>query len=269
MRPSALALSLALALPGGAALAQATAQVAVPQQIACRGEQPYWQLDAGRATGTLKRTGGRSKQQLELRGELSLLEDFAPKALVWRGSSTQLPAEVVVLTARELACRPGADVASGWQAIVSLRTGEALPGCCVVRRGYDAARAALASMAEKRDDDWARRWPDLAPAVQRCVNDGGVAVREVAKAWSADAGTVAVRMVAMDGRALACTAAANGRGKPQVTPVAAGEPAPAGANAPVYYPPREAPIVACGRLERLAGPAPRARTEGWLHYERC
>jgi hypothetical protein len=42
-----------------------------------------------------------------------------------------------------------------------------------------------------------------------------------------------------------------------------------GANLPVWYPPREAPIVACGRLERIAGPGPRARTEGWLHYDRC
>ena len=40
-------------------------------------------------------------------------------------------------------------------------------------------------------------------------------------------------------------------------------------NAPVYYPPRVEPIVACGKLERIAGTGPRARTEGWLHCERC
>ena len=269
MRLPLLALPSLLLAVSGAAPAQAPAQVAVPQQVVCRGEQPYWQLDATRTTGVLRRAGGRAKQQLDLRGELWAFEDFAPKALVWRGSSTHLPAEVVVMTARELACRPGADVASGWQAIVSVRAGEALAGCCVVRRGYDAAKAPLAAFAQKNDDDWARRWPEIGAAVQRCVTDGGVAVREVAKAWSADGGPVNVRMTSVDGRTLACSVAANARGKPQVAPVAAPEAPPAGANAPVYYPAREAPIVACGRLERIAGPGPRARTEGWLHYERC
>jgi len=38
----------------------------------------------------------------------------------------------------------------------------------------------------------------------------------------------------------------------------------------VFYPYRDPPpIVACGRLERIAGPGVRARTEGWLHYDRC
>lgn len=267
MGPRALlALVLSAAAP---ALAQAPAQVAVPQQIACRGDQPSWQLEAGRTSGVLKRAGGKAKQQLELRGELTWLDGLAPTALIWRGSSTHLPSEVIVATARELACKPGADVASGWQAVVSVRAGDVLAGCCVVRRGYDAQRAPLAAFAQKKDDDWSSRWPDIGAAVQRCVNDGGVAVREVAKAWSADAGTVAVRMTAADGRALACTVAANARGKPQVTAVAAGEAPPAGANAPVYYPARVEPIVACGRLERIAAPGPRARTEGWLHYERC
>ena len=269
MRTPVLALSLALASSAGAALAQAPAQVAVPQQIACRCDDPYRQLDAGRTTGVLKRIGGKAKQQLELRGELTSLGGVAPTALVWRGSSTHLPAEIIVATARELACKPGADVASGWQAVVSLRTGEALSGCCVVRRGYDTTKAPLAAFAQKKDDDWSRRWPEIGAAVQRCVADGGVAVREVAKAWSADGGLVAVRMTSTEGRALTCTLPANARGKPQVAPVAAGEAAPAGANAPVYYPARDTPIVACGRLERIAAPGPRARTEGWLHYERC
>jgi hypothetical protein len=267
MRPFLLALSLALAVPAVDAAAQAPAQVAVPQQVVCRGERPYWQLDVTRQTGVLRRAGGKVRQRLDLRGELSAFEDFSPKALVWRGSSTHLPAEVVVMTARELACTPGGDVASGWQAIVSPRAGEALAGCCVVRRGYDAAKAPIAAFAQKPDDDWARRWPEIGAAVQRCVTDAGVAVREVATARSAEDGTVAVRMTAADGSALACTIAANARGKPTV--VAASGAPPPGANAPVYYPAREIPIVACGRLERIAAPGPRARTEGWLHYERC
>lgn len=246
------------------ALAQSP-QVPIPQQLACRGEAPFWQLEAGRATGTLKRDGGKAKQQLELRGELTPIPGVAPPAIVWRGNSTHLPADVVVVTARELAC--SSDKAAGWQAIVSLRTGETLAGCCTVKRGYDAAKAPLASFAAKPAGDWSKRYPDLAPAIQRCVNDGGVAVREVAKAWTPDADSVAVRMTGVDGRAWQCTAA--GRGRPKVAPVDAGDAPLDGANAPVYYPPRVEPIVACGRLERIAGAGPRAKTEGWLHYERC
>jgi len=104
MRPSALALLAAFAASPAAAQAP---QVAIPLEIACRGDAPYWQLDAGRATGTLKRAGGQAKQQLELRGELSSIDGVAPPALVWRGSSTHLPAEVVVVAAREIACTAG------------------------------------------------------------------------------------------------------------------------------------------------------------------
>jgi len=263
MRASILAFLTGVA--AAPAFAQAP-QVAVPQQLACRGDAPYWQLDAGRAAGTLKRDGGKSKQQLELRGELSPVEGVAPAALVWRGSSTHLPAEVVVVAAREIACTAG-DKAAGWQAIASLRTGETLTGCCTVRRGYDATKAPLATFGAKPASDWSRRYPDLAASIQRCVNDGGVGVREVAKAWSLDGDTVAVRMTGVDGKAWQCTAA--GRARPKVAQVTAGEAPLDGANAPVYYPPRVEPIVACGKLERIAGTGPRARTEGWLHYERC
>jgi hypothetical protein len=253
---------LAFAAP---ALAQAPAQPIVPQQMSCSGDAPPWQLDAGRTTAVLRRTGGKVKQQLDLRGELTWISEQAPSALVWRGSSTHLPAEVIVATARENACRPGGG--PGWQAVVSLRSGEALAGCCLVRRGYDAAKAPLAVFTQKKDDDWSRRWPEIGAAVQRCATEAGVVVREVEHASSADGVNVAVRMTAVDGRALTCTTPANARGKPQVA-TATGA-LPAGANAPVYYPAREAPIVACGRLERIAASGPRARTEGWLHYERC
>jgi hypothetical protein len=258
-------LVLLVAVAAATAFAQAP-QVAVPQQLACRGDAPYWQLDAGRLSGTLKRDGGKSKQQLELRGELSPVEGVAPAALIWRGSSTHLPAEVVVVAAREIACAAG-DKASGWQAIASLRTGETLTGCCTVRRGYDAAKAPLATFGAKPATDWSRRYPDLAASIQRCVSDGGVGVREVAKAWSLDGDTVAVRMTGVDGKAWQCTAA--GRARPKLAPVTASDAPLDGANAPVYYPPRVEPIVACGRLERIAGSGPRAKTEGWLHYDRC
>ena len=87
-------------------------------------------------------------QQLELRGELTPVDGIAPPALIWRGNSTHLPAEVVVVAAREIAC--SGDKAAGWQAIMSLRTGETLSGCCSVRRGYDASKAPLAAAGKSR-----------------------------------------------------------------------------------------------------------------------
>src|SRR5690348_15227936 len=103
MRAPALVVSL-VASVASATVAEQAPQPAVPQQLACRGEAPFWQLDAGRTTGTLKRDGGKAKQQLELRGELTPVEGVAPPALVWRGGSTHLPAEVIVVAAREIAC---------------------------------------------------------------------------------------------------------------------------------------------------------------------
>ena len=272
MRTPTLALLSMLAAAAGPALAQspAPAQPVVPQQVACRGDDPFWHLDAGRTTGVLeaRRRPGEAAARAARRAPV------ARACLAERAGVARNVDAPPVRGRRRDHARAGVQAgrrrtASGWQAIVSLRPGETLAGCCVVRRGYDAVKAPLAAFAQKKDGDWARRWPEVGAAVQRCVTDAGVPVREVAKAWSPDASTVAVRMTAADGRALACTVAANARGKPQVAPLAAGEALPAGANAPVYYPAREAPIVACGRLERIAAPGPRARTEGWLHYERC
>ncbi|MEO8486134.1 MAG: hypothetical protein ABI585_07315 [Betaproteobacteria bacterium] len=276
MRTPALALFTALAAIAIASAASASApappaQVAIPQQLSCHGVEPFWQLDANRATGMLQRTGGKARQVVEFRGELQPFPSVAPAALVWRGASTHLPNDTIVAMLRQEACKAtsGDTPPQGWRAIVSIRAGETLAGCCTVREGYDGARAPLAAFAQKRDDDWSRRFPDLAAPIQRCVADGGVAVREVAKAWSVDADTVTVRMVGNDGKPWACTVAANARVKPKSVPVAANEPPLAGANAPVFYPARDAPLVACGRLERIAGSGARARTEGWLHYDRC
>ena len=271
--PLATLLAVAASLAATSALAQAPAapaQVAIPQQIACLGEEPFWRLDANRTTGRLQRLGGKSRQVVELRGELMAISFLTPKALVWRGDSTRLPSETVVATLREEACsstmKDGPPQA--WRAILSTRPGEAITGCCSVKNGYDTTKAPLASFAAKAEDDWSRNFPAYASAIARCVNDSGVAVREVAKAWKVDRNLVAVRMVANDGKAWNCAVDTASKARPQSTSVAVTEPPLAGAGAPVFYPARDAPpLVTCGRLERIAGP--RGRTEGWLHYDRC
>jgi len=266
-------LPIAAALAATAALAQAPAppaQAAIPQQITCIGEEPFWRLDANRTTGNLQRIGGKSRQAVELRGEMQAIPFLAPKALVWRGGSTRLPSETVVATLREEACsstmKDGPPQA--WRAILSTRPGEAMTGCCTVKSGYDTTKAPLAAFAAKPPGDWSRNFPAYAGAIGRCVNESGIAVREVAKAWSVDKSVVAVRVIANDGKAWNCTVDTSSRARPQSTSVAVTEPPLAGAGTPVFYPVRDTPpLVTCGRLERIAGP--RGRTEGWLHYDRC
>ena len=269
--PTATLLAIAASLAAATALAQApAAQVAIPQQIACIGEEPFWRLDASRTTGNLQRLGGKSRQAVELRGELQALAFLTPKALVWRGNSTRLPGETVVATLREEACsstmKDGAPQA--WRAILSTRPGEAITGCCTVRTGYDTSKAPLAAFAAKAEGDWSRNFPAYAGAIGRCVSESGVAVREVAKAWNVDRSLVAVRMIGNDGKPWNCAVDTSSKARPRVASVSVTEPPLAGADNPVFYPAREAPpLVACGRLERIAGP--RGRTEGWLHYDRC
>ncbi|CAG1004720.1 hypothetical protein BURK1_03138 [Burkholderiales bacterium] len=271
-RLAAVSTLFAVTLAAAPAPAQPPAQVAVPQQLSCGGEEPFWQLEASRTTGQLKRLGGKARQVVVFRGELQSLPLIAPPALVWRGNSTHLPNETIVAALREEACKATMTDTPPlpWRALVSIRAGETLTGCCTVKRGYDTAKAPLAAFAGKAAGDWARDFPALAGGIQRCANDGGVAMREVAKAWRLDQRLVAVRMVAQDGAAWNCTVDPGSKARPQIVAAAPGEPPPSGANAPVFYPAREAaPIVSCGRLERIAGPGARARTEGWLHYDRC
>jgi uncharacterized membrane protein len=263
---------IAASLAATAALAQAPAppQVAIPQQITCLGEEPFWRLDANRATGNLQRLGGRTRQAVELRGELAAISFLTPRALVWRGNSTRLPSETVVATLREEAC--GSTMKDGppqaWRAILSTRPGEALTGCCTVKNGYDTTKAPLAAFATKAEGDWSRDFLAYAGAIGRCVIESGIAVREVAKAWRVDRSLVAVRMVANDGKAWNCTVDTASKARPQTASISVTEPPLSGAGAPVFYPARDAPpLVTCGRLERIAGP--RGRTEGWLHYDRC
>lgn len=272
MRPTTLAIVMLVAAQAAIdARAESPALPVIPQQVTCRGEEPFWNLEANRTTGVMQSLGGKARQVVEFRGELIAISFVKPQAIVWRGNSTHLPNQTIVATLREESCASTMKEGppQSWRAILTSRPGEAITGCCSVKSGFDAMKAPLAVFASKPEADWSRRWPELAPAVQRCASDSAVAVREVAKAVPADRGQVVARVVATDGKAWSCTVDASGKAKPQFA-VATGEP-PAGANAPVFYPARDAPpIVACGRLERIAaGTGARARTDGWLHYDRC
>jgi hypothetical protein len=251
------AVAAVLALAAAGALA-APAQPVVVQGLDCRADDGVWRIDATRTTAQYSASAPR-KREIVFRGGLQTLS--APTAIVWRGDSTHLPKETLVLVARDEACKK--PVAGGHRALLSIRAGDASTACCMVRSGYDARVAPVWSAAGKAADDWARALPDLLPAINACAARAGPKLRAVAGA-AASGGSVKVRIVETAGNAVECTVDISGRGAITLTPASA----PPQAAGPVFYPSRDpAPIVACGRLERVL--TPRGAIAGYVHYEPC
>jgi hypothetical protein len=243
--------ALALAVP--AALAAPPAQPIVVQGLDCRGDEASWRLDANRASAVFTATAPR-KREVIFRGGM---QPLGAASVVWRGDSTHLPRETLVLTASEEACKVPS--AGTYRAVLSVRPNEASTGCCAIRAGYDARVAPVANLGAK--DDWSRTLPDLLAAINACVAREGARVQSVAGAAPATTGTVRVRLIESNG-AVDCTIDASGRGAPTIAPADASP-----ATGPVFYPAREPPpIVSCGRLERVQV---RNKDAGYLHYEPC
>lgn len=258
---------LVLACVACGALAQ---QPVVVQTLTCRGEEPFWRLDANRTTGTYSALAAKGRREVVFRGSLQALSFLSPPVLVWRGDSTHLPRETLVATVREEACR--STMADGppmtHRAFLSLKTGEAVTGCCTVRAAYDARTAPTADVAAKNPDDWARFLTDLLPAMSLCMTRAGPRARWIARAAPLNHGQAAVRIVDLDGQALDCTADLTGRGVPTIVRVPAGTPPLAGAGNPRFLPAREQPpMVSCGKLERFVGR--NNAVLGYLHYDPC
>jgi hypothetical protein len=260
-----MGLAIAAAALAAAAAAQ---QPVVVQTLECRGEEPGWKLDANRTSALYSASGAKGKREVVFRGSLQALSYLTPPLIVWRGDSTHLPRETLVVTLREEACRviaPDGPPATH-RAIVSVRTGEAASGCCSLRAGYDARVAPAANYSAKKSDDWARLLPDLMPAINACVAREGARGKWVAKAWPVDAGTVTVRIVETSGAAVDCVIDLAGRTTPRIEAAAA--PPQTNAGNPLFYPAREQPpIVSCGTLERALNA--RSVTVGYLHYDPC
>ena len=259
--------ALFMSIAAASAIAAEPQQGIVLQGIDCRGDDPAWRLDAARTTASFTATVPR-KREVVFRGSLQAIASPTAPILVWRGDTTHLPRETVVLTAREAACKtPGPDAAAGThRAVLSVRVGEAVMGCCVLRVGYDARVAPVANLGGKEATDWSRQLVELLPAINACVSKEGAKLKAVAAASPQGSGTVKVRLVETGGNAVDCTAEASGRGTPAFAPVSAADAAVPGG--PLFYPPREPPpLVSCGRLERVQ--TPRGALAGYLHYEPC
>lgn len=253
-----------LAVVALAATSGVVAQPLVVQGLDCRGDDAAWRLDATRTTAQYATTVPR-KREVVFRGSLQALA-ATPAMIVWRGDTTHLPRETLVLAVRESACRmalPGIP-AGTHTALLSIRSGEAATGCCTVRAGYDARVAPVADLAAKPAEDWAKRVVELLPALNACTTRAGARLKAVQ--WAASQGAnVRVRLQESDGKLVDCTVDAAGRNAPVMAP--AGADAPHGGS-PWWYPAREpAPIVACGRLERVQNA--RGGAAGYLQYDPC
>ena len=131
MRKRWFGAGLVLAAFAGFAGAQ---QPIVVQTFVCLGEEPFWRFEANRTTGVHNTLGAKGKREVIFRGSLQPLGFLKPPAIVWRGDSTHLPRETLVVTLREEACRSTmADTAPAThRALLSLKPGEAVTGCCTV-----------------------------------------------------------------------------------------------------------------------------------------
>ena len=264
---SGMALAFIALLPATAATAQ---QPVVVQGALCRGEEPFWQLEASRTTAVLNRLAIKGNREVIFHGAPQAFMFLQPAAVIWRGDSTHLPKETLVVTLREEVCRPVAANASPlpWRAMLSLKAGEALTGCCTVLAGYDVKTAPVADFSKKSPDDWARSLPELSPAVNLCLGNEEARAKWVAKAGPAGNGAITVRIVQTSDKAVDCEADKSGKGTAKIAAVNATDPPLAGAGNPLFYPARELPpMVRCGKLERVVDG--KGVTKGYLHYDPC
>lgn len=128
--PACLALLVAAAIPPAAAQAPLTVL-----EFQCRGEEPFWGLAGTRVSAVYSTPGPKGTRQVVFRGAPQAIGPAAPASFVWRGESTHLPKDTLVIALREEACK--STMADGpaltHRAILSLRGADALTGCCTVK----------------------------------------------------------------------------------------------------------------------------------------
>jgi uncharacterized membrane protein len=262
--PACLMFALSLATASGA-----WAAGPVVQQLQCRGEEPFWSLNAGPDAALWSEPG----KETRLRGAFTHLA-AAPGWVVWRGAEARAgrSAAPLVLSARKESCTPtmgeGDRIAPlDWRAVIVRPGGAVVTGCCSARSGLDLAAAPVAKTAAKDREDWSHQVGVLQPAIDACLRDGVPSTERVSKAWPMNHGKAGVRLLDPEGAAYDCIADLGTRQVETVERVVPGDALP-GAGNPVFWPAREAPpLLQCGRAERLVDR--RGRTLGFLNYDPC
>lgn len=251
--PAALGLALlaapALAAGGDAALA-----------LSCRGEEPFWGLEARAGGATLTRPG---EGDLVLRGRLDDLAWLPPGWLVWRSEG---PGPRLVATLRAETCRSAmADDAPPGTHRVVLVEGDrpAAAGCCTVTSA--AGDLPIADAAAKPVEDWSRLLPDLLPGLRRCLAVLGSDWAAVVAAWPMNHGLIGARLRESEGESWDCVAEATGQGIARLEVVRPDSPPLRSEGDPIFLLDRgQPPPSACARTERVLDAAD--RLAGWLRY---
>jgi uncharacterized membrane protein len=267
--------SVALCLTTAAAGAGAAMDDAASGPLACRGNEPFWQLQIDGSTATYQRLGDPA---IELAGVPTPLDYLPRPELVWHGRAAPLDGDLVARITVEpcldtMSDRKGS-TAFSHRIRISMPGGEVLTGCCL-SSGCAAAGAAIApgdlpvaDLAAKPADDWARLLLDLAPAIEACLGATLGAAPRATKAWPMNSGPVGVRTRNGAGSWFVCIATAVGGTPDRFGRVPVGSRRLSGEGAVVFSPaPQAPPAGACYRHERVL----RADGEplGLLSYDIC
>lgn len=231
----------------------------VPRAFLCRGSEPFWSLDIGGGAALLKTPDSETL----LEGPLKAL---AGGAYAFQGAPADAPSETVAAMLSPAQCFDtlAGGPARPFSAVVSFAEGGEGSGCCEVEYGLDMASAPVFDPATAPADAWTRELPSLADAIARCVADAGVATEAVTRAWPTNHGKATVRLRDAGAARFDCRLDLGSGNIEAVAEVAAGDVAP-GEGRPVYLPARDAaPVLHCGRVERVLGPGGQLR--GYLHH---
>ncbi len=111
----------------------------LPAALACRGNEPFWNLAIDGRKAEYGRLGGASgRVAATLAGNLSSLDYLKPRLLVWRGRAEAMSGDLVAMITRERCVDTMAEEGPGggvfdYRVRVSLPGGEVRAGCCSAR----------------------------------------------------------------------------------------------------------------------------------------
>jgi uncharacterized membrane protein len=268
------ALAWRIAACAGLAGVTPTAVADAPSRFACRGNEPFWNLQIDGAHARYSRLGTAADQ--DLTGVLTPLDYLRPRQLVWRGRADGGNL-VALLTAER--CRDSMSDREGRTEFdhsvrISLPGGEVLVGCC---QDVDAAAVAppgavedapVADLAAKPADDWTRFLLDLLPAIEACLDATGGPAPRVTKAWPMNHGMVGVRTRHGQGSWFDCIAPMIGGAVERIEPVPPGTARLPGEGVVLFARAADGPLAGeCYEHERVLDHD--GRLIGWLAYDVC
>jgi uncharacterized membrane protein len=190
-----LMLSLGLLGLGAAGLATAGTARAEGTAFACRGNEPFWNLQID---GEAALHGRLGEEPQTLAGAATALDYLRPPEVVWRGRGEGETNDVVVMIV-EASCQDTMSDSEGQtqfshQVRVSMPDGQVLVGCCSAGLANAAAHdLPVADLAARPADDWSRYLLDMLPAIEACLDATPGPRQRITDAWPMNHGMVGMR----------------------------------------------------------------------------